>query len=521
MVAFDARAPSGRRQIWVRAMDQVEGRLLAGSEGAVRPFWSPDSRFVAFVADGKLRKIDVAGGLPQTICDAPAGSDGSWGSEGVILFDQQDGTIWRVPATGGVARIEVEADAARDVTGAEWPEFLPDGRHFLYVGSGRGPEDRRLVVKALGDNNERELLKTLSSRALYSPPGYLLYVRWRTLVAQPFDAKSQEVKGEPMPIAEGFGTYNVGLASFSTSDTGTLAYRAVELDSRQLLWFDRSGKETPALAEPGQYRDAWLSPDGKRLAFSMSKGSENSDIWIRDVARDVTSRFTFDAGMETDPVWSPDGRSLVYSAGPGRRNMDLMIKDTAGTREAEVLLKSDESKFASEWSRDGKYLLYSSQSKQNDIDLWALPMTGERRPIPVSKTRFTDFHGSFSPDARYVTYFSNESGQMEVYVQEFPEARDRWQVSTQGGTYPFWSGTGREIFYRAPDDSVMAVPVRTMDGFAAGTPKALFKGRFANVTVRAHYRPALDGQRFLILAPLRDEKLPATTVVLNWPAGIR
>jgi Tol biopolymer transport system component len=520
LIAFDVDERGGRQRIWVRSLDQLEARPLAGTEGALRPIWSPDSRFVAFVAGGKLRKVDISGGPPQTICDAPTGADGSWSSEGVILFDGRGpDPIWRVPATGGVAKPEVEVEPAKGVTGAGWPEFLPDGRHFLYVvDSQAAAESSTLMVKTLGASDGRELLKT-GSRVLYAAPGYLLYVREQTLVAQPFDPAALKLTGEPIPLGEGVGVGSLGLASFSVSPTGVLAYRAGPYEGRQLVWFDRAGKETPALEEPGGYHDAWLSPDGRRLAFALSRGSEGADIWIRDVARGVTSRFTFDSASEGDPVWAPDGSRLVYAA--QRKAVDLMMKDAAGTREAEVLLESAEDKYPSEWSRDGKHLLFVSRGKDTSFDLWALPMAGERKPFPVAKTRFAEAFGTFSPDARYVTYPSNESGRFEVYVQEFPEARNKWQVSTKGGTQPFWSGSGREIFYRAPDGRVMTIPVKTAAAFEAGVPQPLFQARFAGVIARAHFRPTPDGQRFLVLAPLRQEAVAPTTVVLNWTSGIR
>ena len=460
----------------------------------------------------------MAGGPPQTICDAPSGADGSWSPEGVILFDGR-GTdpLWRVPAGGGIAKPEVDVAPAKGVLGAGWPGFLPDGRHFLYVV--RGPSDSSsLWVKSLGADDGRELLKT-NSRVLYAPPGYLLFVREQTLVAQPFDARSLKITGEPVPLGEGLGVDNLGLASFTISNTGVLAYRAGLAESRQLVWFDRSGKETPALEEPGSYRDAWLSPDAKRLAFEAVKGTENADIWIRDLARGVTSRFTFDAANDMDPVWSPDGRAIAFST--QRKVADLMLKDAAGTREPELLLESDEDKYASDWSRDGKYLLFCSQGKETRFDLWALPMTGERKPFPVAKTKFVELFGSFSPDSRYVTYASNESGQQEVYVQEFPDARNKWLVSNKGGVEPFWSGNGQEIYYRSSDSNLMAVSVKTAGAFEAGVPHVLFKARFASMTVRARFRPMPDGQRFLVLAPPREAALPPTTVVLNWTAGLR
>jgi Tol biopolymer transport system component/tRNA A-37 threonylcarbamoyl transferase component Bud32 len=519
-IAFDASDAGGKREIWLRALDELEARPLAGSEGALRPIWSPDSRFIAFMAGSKLRKVDVAGGPPQTICDAPTGADGSWSPQGVILFDGRgNDPIWQVPAAGGVPKPEVEPDAAKGVVGAGWPAFLPDGRHFLYVVNGQSTEDRRLMVKELGAKESHELLKT-GSRVVYSPPGYLLYVREQTLVAQPFDTRALRLTGEPIPLGEGLGVDPLGLASFSISGNGVLAYRAGHAEARQLLWLDRSGKETPALDEPGAYTDASLSPDGKRLAFDFSKGNQAIDIWIRDLARGVSSRFTFDAAEERDPVWAPDGRSLVYSL--QRKNADLMQKDASGTREAELLLASDEDKYASDWSRDGRYLLYISRGKDTGFDLWALPMSGDKKPIPVAKTQFNELFGTFSPDGRFVTYPSNESGQMEIYVQEFPEPRNKWQVSTKGGNEPFWSGSGQEIFYRTPDATVMAVPVKTSAGsFDAGVPHALFKTRFASVTARARFRPTPDGQRFLVLAPLKQETVSPTTVVLNWTAAIR
>jgi Tol biopolymer transport system component len=219
------------------------------------------------------------------------------------------------------------------------------------------------------------------------------------------------------------GIGSLGLASFSVSRTGVLAYRAGAAEMRQLVWFDRAGKETPALEEPGAYYDAWLSPDGRRLAFCLARGGEDADIWVRDVARGVTSRFTFDSAMEGDPVWAPDGSRLVYAA--QRRAVDLMIKDAAGTREPEVLLESTEDKYPSDWSRDGKYLLFVSRGQETSFDLWALPMTGEKKPFPVAKTRFAEAFGTFAPDARHVTYPSSESGRMEVYVQEFPRCARR------------------------------------------------------------------------------------------------
>lgn len=518
LIAFDVADVKGARQIWIRPLDSLEARPLPGTEGALRPIWSPDSRYVAFVADGKLRKVAVAGGPAQTICDAPTGADGSWSPDGVILFDgQTNDPIWRVDAAGGVARVEVGPEPDKGVGSLGWPEFLPDGRHFLYM-TGPAGDDRALMVRALDSKEAKTLVKT-GSRVVYAEPGYLLYVREQTLVAQPFDARSREIKGEPIPIGEGLGVNNVGGASFSVSGSGVLAFRAGEAQERRLLWLDRNGKESAALAEPKNYADTWLSPDGKRLVFDVAEPGGKGDLWIRDFERGVTSRFTFDPERDFAPVWSPDGRRIVFSK--QRKAWDLYVKDAAGTGEPELLLESDENKFATDWSGDGAYLVYASAGKATGFDLWALPLRGEKKPVPLVKTKFSEHGGSLSPDGRFLAYRSNESGQVEVYVQEFPEAKSKWQVSTSGGYDPFWRGDGRELYYRGRDGRMMAVPVQTGATFNAGTPLALFEARFAPINSRGLFRVTPDGQRFLVVAPLGREALPLTTVVLNWPAALR
>ena len=521
LVAFSATGPSGRNQIWVRALDSAQPRALAGTEGVRRSiFWSPDSRYIAYMESGKLKKIDVSGGPPQTICDAPTGSDGTWGIDGTILFDGRgEDPIWRVPAAGGVAQPIVSTNAEKKVTGIGWPEFLSDGRHYLYVRYGATSEDRTVNIGTL-DSPDSTVLMKAQSRVAYAEPGYLLYVRERTLVAQPFDPRTLKLAGEAVPISEGLGVDTLGLATFSASRTGVLVFRAGEIGQNQLVWVDRAGKESPLLDRPAEYGDAWLSPDGTRLAYDVSDPGGRADIWIRDLVRGVNSRFTFDPVTENDPIWSHDGRRIVFTTqahGPG----DLHVKDVSGTREPEPLLVNAEEKYASDWSRDGRWLLYVSRGRETSWDVMALPLDGDRKPVAVARTKFGEMFGTFSPDGKYVAYSSNEAGRRQVYVQEFPEPQNKIQVSTDGGAEPFWRGDGRELYYSTADGHVMAVPVSTSVGFAAGVPQPLFQTRFSSVLTRAHYRPAPDGQRFLVLAALGRDTVQPISVTLNWAEGLK
>ena len=291
---------------------------------------------------------------------------------------------------------------------------------------------------------------------------------------------------------------DLGLASFSVSRNGVLVYRAGELTGTRLVWLDRSGKETPVMDAPADYRDTALSPDGTRLAYDIiDSANSRGDIWIRDLARGVSSRFTFDAAAELSPLWSPDGRRVVFTTrakGPG----DLFIKDASGTKEAEPLLVSPDEKYVSDWSRDGRYILFFSRGQNdNGWDIFAMPIDGDKKPFAIVKTKFNELWATFSPDGKYIAYQSNESGRSEIYVHEFPEARNKWQVSLEGGTQPLWRGDGRELFYRAVN-AVMAVPVQAGAGFTRGhsgeaVRHAVCGGHHARALSADAGRPALPG----------------------------
>ncbi len=519
-LAFDAIDLEGRARIWVRPLNALEAQPLPGTEGGVRPFWSPDSRFVGFIADGVLKKVEVTGGPPTKICDAPGGSDGTWSSEGVILFDGTgNDPIYRVPAVGGTKTVAVKLDAAKKETSVGWPEFLPDGNHFLYLVNGEKPEDSAYWIGSL-DSNERKLLAPAQTLVTYTPPGYLLFARERTLVAQPFDAKAMKMTGEPVPLADKIGTDNVGLALFSVSRNGVLAYRTGEAGGR-LLWRDRTGRDLETVGDPGNYGNPTLSPSGDRIAFNITDArTGKQDIWIRDLARGVSSRFSLGPGNNVRPLWSPDGATIVFMSDRDGL-LDIYEKSTQGQGGEKLLLKTGEPKSVSSWSRDGRYIAYASLNQKTNWDLWALPTFGDRKPVPILVAPFVEIQPAFSPDGRLVAYSSSESGRAEIYVQTFPDGGGRWQVSNSGGVDPSWRGDGKELFYRSPDQKLMAVEIRTAGSdVQAGIPRALFSISVRGGNSRNKYAASTDGQRFLVDAPLGRESMSPTTIVLNWHEGL-
>ena len=525
-LALNASDSSGKSQIWLRSLNALSAQPLAGTEGAGRPFWSPDSRFLAFFAGDTLKKVSISGGPPRKICDFRLGADGSWSPEGVILFDASQSPIQRVSAEGGTPVAAVKADASRNERQVGWPEFLPDGRHFLYYAFAGNRGENTYRIGSL-DSNETRPLMPAGSLVAYAPPGYLLFVREKTLVAQRFDPKALKTIGEPAPLADQIVTSVSGgvkmsfaYTRFSVSREGTLAYRTGEVAGSRLVWRDRSGKEIEAIPDSVDVSNPALSPRGDRLAFSGELGFNAASIWIRDLARGVNSRLTSGTPGESCPVWSPDGSRVVYHI-IGRQ--DFYEKSAAGDEEPRLLLKAAEGAditFAGDWSRDGRYIVYSQRSAETDQDIWILPTFGDRKPIPFLRTSFKEFKPVFSPDGHYVAYESNESGRSEIYVRTFPGQEGKWRVSSEGGGTPQWRADGKELFYLGPgEEKLMAVEISIREGFLSGTPKPLFAARVSDGKTRNKYVPSADGQRFLLETAMPEPTKP-TTIVLNWPADL-
>ncbi|HJZ81541.1 MAG TPA: protein kinase, partial [Pyrinomonadaceae bacterium] len=434
-MAFIASS-GGKDLIWVRPLDSLSSTALSGTEGVVVPsgiFWSPDSRFIGFFSGGKLKKIDASGGPAQTVCDVSEARGGTWNRNGVILFSPAvNQPVYRVSAAGGNPTPITTLDQSQYETSHRWPQFLPDGNHFLYLARGK-PEHTGVYLGSLGSKETRQILVSAVS-ALYAPPGFLLFMRNETLMAEPFDANELRLTGEPVPIAEPVA-YNGGLGrgSFCASENGVLAYRSGTGQINQPLWFDRGGKQIGSLGEAGLYFTLCFSPDEKRAAIDrIDPHTGTQDIWLFDLLRGIPSRFTTDPANDWFPLWSPDGSTIVFSSSrDGVTN--LYMKSASGVGGEEALLKSDQSKTADDWSTDGKFIVYESRSAQNKTDLWVLPMSGDRKPFPFLQTVFNEQQAQFSPDGKWIAYTSDESGSPEVYVQTFPASGGKWRISTNGG----------------------------------------------------------------------------------------
>jgi Tol biopolymer transport system component len=520
-IAYNATDSTGVSRVWIRSLEAMTARALAGTDGAGRPFWSPDSRFLGFFAGGKLKKVDVTGAPPVTLCDAPTGADGAWSKDGVILYDgRATDPIMRVPATGGVPVAEVVTDSSTGSAQVGWPEFLPDGKHFFFLAIGA---QTTLKVGALGSEKVVEV-GPCESRVQYVRSGHIVFSRGGTLVAQRFSAGSLKLQGEPVPIAEQVTTDPVGAADFSLSENGTLAYSTRRAQVGQLFQLDRVGRHTANYRTPGGIMNLALSPDGRRIAIRVLDANTRSrDIWLLDIDRDITSRFTFDPRNENYPVWSPTGdRVAYYAEAPTNGEPGIYMKNSSGAGQAQMVASLSAESRPACWSADGAQIIYEVDDPARARDVLVVGTVGGEAPRPVLQTKFDEHDARLSPDGRWLAYVSNESGRDEVYVQTYPEPTGKWQASTSGGSYPEWRGDGSEMYYVASDQQLMAVPIQTTPNFMAGLPRGLFNARvlFPGAASSA-YAVSKDGSTFYIIEPAGGASLPVTNVVLNWPEALK
>jgi Tol biopolymer transport system component len=514
---------ANRTVIWIYDVGSRSASNIAGTEGATFPFWSADGRSVAFFADGKLKKVEVPGGRVQTIADAPWGRGGAWNQDGVILFaPTTTDPLYRVSASGGTPVPITKLDSTRFETSHRWPVFLPDGKHYLYLGANFGghPEVNAIFLGSL-DSDQRQMIVEASSNPAYAAPGYLFFYRDKALLTQPFDLRRFKLAGEPATILSDVQFLpQVDRAVFAVSDSGLLVSQGASgAAESQLIWFDRSGKQVGTVGKPAMYANVALAPDGKRVACDIvDLDGVKMDVWVMDPARQAAMRFTFDAGLDATPVWSPDGSKLVYLSNQPPSS-GLYVKNSDGSGKSKMILtgRAGAGGSPNAWSPDGKYILYAQGTQ---IAYAAAP---EFQGQPFLQAKGIQFNGQFSPDGHWVAYASNETGTWEVYVTSFPEPRGKWQISSGGGQQPRWRGDGRELFYLSPDGKMMAVPVTLGSSVEAGAPTALFQAHprqhISSLDIFT-YDVSRDGQRFLINTPVERTKTSPLSVVLNWPAEL-
>ena len=535
-LTFTSKGADGRVRLWVRNMDTLESRALAGTENASSPFWSPDSHFLAYVDGSKLKRIDILGGPPQVICEVPGlAGQGAWNSDDVIVFGQRaTGTLWRVPAAGGLPSRLTSADQ-KVVHG--FPSFLPDNKHFIYTkvptqGYDGGNSTGGVYVGSLDAKPEQQMSKKLLSstfntvyvRNADEPSGRLLSYQDGTLMAQTFDLNHLELIGEPVPIAEQIGQAFRAYGFFTASANGVLAFRGGSEGVVRLTWFDRQGKVLGTMSESANIYWPSISPDGDTVAFDRRNPQTGlRDIWLHDLARDSDSRFTFGPGVNQFPVWSPDNKYIAFQAGRDQLP-NVYVKAIRGATLEQVVDPSAHSKRPDDWSRDGRYIIEQVSDPKTKEDIWVLPMFGDHKPFPYLQTEFNEIRAKLSPNGQWLAYVSDETKQTEVYVQTFPTPGRKWQISTKGGTLPVWSRDGRELFFIGADRKLMAVDFRNGPA-SAGVPTPLFDTRFdmglgVGNDMNPWYDVSRDG-RFLI--PSQSEQIGSApiTVVVNWAAALK
>jgi Tol biopolymer transport system component len=516
----------------VRALDSLIARELPGTDGALAPFWAPDSHYLGFFAHEQLKTVSLVGEPPRTLCDLQPGNTNSatWSPDGVILFANRD-AIWRISSTGGTPTPVTIVDSRRGETAHLLPQFFPDGRHFSYLarGAAGGSTNSWIVLGSLDESDHRPLIRA-SSQALYADPGYMLSLDNGALFAQPFDITRYQYTGAPLPVTEadqiGFNPATPR-GMFAVSQTGLLAYRMSTV--RELGWFDRSGKPLGWIGAAGRDSNPALSRDGRLVAVSRyDRTTSTRNLWIVDLEHSgIASPFTSHHLWANCPLWSPDGTRIVFGSRGAEGASHLYEKGLLGTADERALMQQTNG-CPLDWSRDGQYLLYGTNAEfgSPESGLWVLPLAGKAVPWPLAGPWPRRVSAHISPNGRWIAYVSDSSGRNEIYVRSFaPGDVPLWRVSSRGGIDPQWRGDGRELFFIGADQQLMAVPVWTDGVFHADTPTSLFLTGLdpsgLGISGRNQYVVAADGTRFLLNQPRPDISPTPVTVVLNWPSALK
>jgi Tol biopolymer transport system component len=514
-IAVVLKDETGASAIWVRSLDSQEPRRMDGTDDSSFVFWSPDGQFLGFFAQGKLKKIALAGGPPQNICTTTPGLGATWSPAGEIVFNPINrAPLMRVSAAGGTPQPLTTLDSSRQENSHRWPSFLPDGRHFLFTARSSQKENTAIYAGSL-DSKEIKRILTEQSNGVYVPPGYILFARDGSLMAQRFDAERLELSGEAFPVTGNVDHRTASAnAFFSASADGTVIAYSEGSAISQLTWFDHDGTNRGTLGAKGSYTDPRFSLDGKLLALTIpDPESGNRDIWILEVASGSLTRFTTNPANDWQPVWSPDGKYLAF-ASDRTPHSSIYRKAVNGNGEEELLVLggSTGGAFTTDWSHDGRLLAYELDTLDAKEDMWLLPLFGDRKPQPFLTTRFTENFVKFSPDSKTAAYVSNESGVMEVYVAGIDKP-GKQRVSSGGGVWPVWRPDGKELYFRS-QGILSAVEIRQDGGSVSfGAPRALFP---TCDTDASRYDISPDGKRFLFSCPAEDTRKRSITVAIGW-----
>ena len=515
-IVFSAR--NEKAGFFVHSLETLETRHFDGPEEFQSPFWSPEGRFVAFMSDRELKKVDLQGGSIATICNVGLGLGGAWNQDDVILLGTTRG-VMRVNAAGGEPKFVTTLDSAKGEINHSLPSFLPDGEHFLFTVSASRADIRGVYIGSLRSGPSRRILPE-ATNAQYSPLGYLVFNRAADLMAQQFDVTQLRLSGEPFVIAQGVANItNFLFAAFSTAGR-SLVYRVGPTPSvTRMEWRDREGNRLGTLGSPADYSNPSFSPDGRSLAVGIrDPATRTRDIWIFDLDRATSRRLTFDPADDAAPAWSPDSQRIMFTSNR-KGHRDIWQRTASGAGGEEPVFESNAEKALDDWTHDGRYLIFGYLSA-GPREEWAMPLFGDRKPFTVVRTSGTVQGAQVSPDGKWIAYASDESGRQEIYVQNFPPAGGRWQISTDGGIEPSWNPNGKELFY-IHLTRLMAVDVTaTANRFAAGKLHVLFEAPFGN-TLRNAYAMTPDGRKFLVNTHVDSTDTLPMTVVLNWPAAIK
>ena len=528
-LAFTAHLQGQPDMLYVQALNSSLAQALTGTENAAFPFWSPDSRYIGFFADGRMRKVDANGGPPQTLCDAPIGRGGAWNSSGTIVFAATTtAALSTVAESGGTPAELTQLSTTDSENSHRWPQFLPDGKHFLYFVRSDTPENSGIFIGSLG-SKERRLVLHNAWPGIYAS-GYLLFLRDDTLMAQPFDTSKLMLNGNSVPLAEHVTANSPTVYGvFSASNNGVLILHTGggTGSGMQLMWFDRSGKSLGEVV-PGTdlYPNPAPSPDGSRLAYSLFD-SGKADIWVLDLKRQTRTRITFGPHLQGNPVWTPDGKSIIYSSIRVPGGLQHMYQKAAdGTGGEQTVLDTKNSlQIPISVSRDGRYLTYQF-NEGHGYHLWVLPLFGDRKPFPLNEPRpgVVEFSGVISPDGKWIAYASNESGPFQIYLKPFPSGQGKWQVSSSpvGPAVINWRADGKELFFATGTLELIAVDFAVEKGTPRlGAPHALFHLTSSVLGIPA-FTVMPDGKRFIVnTAPEGASTGRPLTLITNWTADLK